>query len=135
MSKIVFFDELSEEAKKYSICFETMKKSIHEKKPLLTNKITRGSIKKFSILLPELQMIVDAIESQNYFPMGAVSRSPNEQNTELHNDVLEFSFSSDYSVQGQNVWWSPTSPKHTVMFDEVDEPITIEQDPLDTKII
>ena len=133
MSKIVFYDELSEEAKKYSICFETMKKSIREKKPLLAKKITRGSITKFLILLPELKMIVDAIKSQNYFPMGAVL-SPNEQSTEQHDDVLEFSFSSDYSVEGQNVWWSPTSPKHTVMFDEVDEPISIEQDPLDEKM-
>jgi hypothetical protein len=133
MSKMIFYDELSDEAKKYAICLETMKKAIKEKIPLFTKKITRSSVKKFLTLLPELQRVVDAIESQNYFPMGSFTRSQNGQTTPQHENVLEFSFTSDYSVDGQNLWWSPTSPKHTVMFDEVNEPINIEQDPVDKK--
>jgi hypothetical protein len=133
MSKIIFYDELSKEVQKYAICLETMKKAISEKNPILAKKITRGSVKKFLAIIPELKMVVDAIESQNYFPMGSVSRSQNGKISPQHDNVLEFSFASDYSVDGQNLWWSPTSPKHTVMFDEVDQPIHIEQDPIDKK--
>lgn len=130
---MIFYDELSVEAKKYAICFETMKKAIAEKTPLLAMKNTRGSVTKFLSIIPELKMVVDAIESENYFPMGCATYSPKVEAKPKDDDILEFSFNSDYSVEGQNLWWSPTSPKHTVMFDKVEEPITILQDSDDMK--
>ena len=133
MSRIIFYDELSAEAQKYAVCLQTMEKAIAEKTPILAKKTTRGSVKKFLSIIPELKMVVDAITSENYFPMGCVSYSPEIQSEQNNDEVLEFSFNSEYSVEGQNLWWSPTSPKHTVMFDEIDEPITILQNVDDIK--
>lgn len=133
MSKIIFFDELTKEAKKYAQCLETMKSAIEEKKPLFKKQNTRGAISDFQKLIPELKMVVDAMENNRYFPSGPkIASTYLDQSTEPKT-VLEFSFNSDYSIELQNFWWSPTSSVHTVMFGEVNEPIYIQQDDLDIK--
>ena len=134
MSKIVFFDELSPEAQKYANCLKTLKIAIGFNTPIFTKNVTRAASLKFEKLLPELQMVMKAIENGRYFPSGPVSENSNLESFDETEKILEFSFKSDYSVEAQNIWWSPTSPVHTVMFGEITEPIEIEQNELDKKL-
>ena len=133
MSKIIFYDELSEQAKKYATCLVTMKEAIKSKKPLLSKNLTRGAVSKFQALIPELQTVVEAIEKDQYFPSFTVDQIEDSKSSPKNKNVLEFSFASDYSVCPQKFWWSPTSPVHTVMFAEIDDPLTIVADESDMK--
>jgi hypothetical protein len=134
MSKIVFFDELTPEAQRYAKCLKTMKKSIELKTPMFKKHMTRAVTSKFKKLLPELQIVMKAMENGQYFPSGPVSKTSDFAPFEDTDNILEFSFKSDYSVDAQKIWWSPTSPVHTVMFGGITEPIEIEQNELDVKL-
>lgn len=134
MSEIIFFDELSKEAQKYASCLVTMKLAIELEKPILKKQMTREAVSKFKNLIPELKMVINAMEYNRYFPCGLVTENSSLQSSEKQENVLKFSFTSDYSVEPQNLSWSPTSPVHTVMFGEIDEPIDIKQDELDIKL-